>query len=206
MTGSRPVPPACDSTQTDSAKPARSRWPRVKRALRIAERYFAITGILLTLYLACFESSRMISGSMAPTLEGDGKKDSDVVLIEKVSYWFRNPRRWELVAFTTRDHLQVMKRTVGLPGEIIQLERDGTLRVNGDPIAQPASIAGLKYLCFGNLAEGATARCGDGFFMLGDDSADSVDSRFDGPLDRERIRGRPWLIIWPPSRIRFVNP
>ena len=30
--------------------------------------------------------------------------------------------------------------------------------------------------------------------------------RFDGPVDRERIRGRPWLIIWPPSRIRFLNP
>jgi signal peptidase I len=172
----------------------------------MAERFFAIIGILLTVYLTCFETSRIVSGSMTPTLKGDGRKDSDVVLTERISYWFRDPRRWELVAFETRDHLQVMKRTVGLPGENIQLERDGTLRVDGDPIVQPGAIAGLKYLCFGNLTEGATARCGDGFFMLGDDSADSVDSRFDGPLDRERIRGRPWLIVWPPSRIQFVNP
>lgn len=189
-----------------TATPRATRWPRIRRALRVAERLFAIVGVLLVVYLTCFETTTIASGSMAPTLKGEGGKDSDWVLTEKVTYRFRDPRRWELVAFDTRDFMHVMKRTAGLPGESLQLKRDGVLRVNGEPVAQPECLDGIRYLCFGYLGEGKTARCGDGFFMLGDDSADSVDSRFDGPLNRERIRGRPWLIIWPPSRIRFLNP
>ena len=50
------------------------------------------------------------------------------------------------------------------------------------------------------------AECGDGYFVLGDDTRDSQDSRFEGPVERRRIVGRVWLRIWPPRRIGWVNP
>lgn len=182
------------------------RWPKWRRIARLAERLLAVIGLILAVYLTCFETTQIVSGSMSPTLQGDFNQESDWILTEKLTYRFRDPHRWELVAFDTRDFMHVMKRTVGLPGERLQLECSGVLRVNGSSVEQPSILKGIQYLCFGRLAEGKETTCGEGFFVLGDNSQDSQDSRFDGPVERSRIRGRPWMIIWPPSRIRFVNP
>ena len=42
-------------------------------------------------------------------------------------------------------------------------------------------------------------------YVLGDDSKDSADSRYDGPVPPDIVRGRVWLIVWPPERISFVR-
>jgi len=44
------------------------------------------------------------------------------------------------------------------------------------------------------------------YHVLGDDTRDSQDSRFDGPIPTDQIKARAWLIVWPFSRIGFVNP
>jgi signal peptidase I len=180
----------------------------VKRLLRMMERAFAINGVFLLLYLACFDLSVISSPSMSPTLQGNGYMQGDRVLTEKVSLHFRKPRRWEVVTFINEEFgSQVMKRVVGLPGEWVALqETSQTLVVNGSPVARPASLAGMKYLAFGNMTKGANVKCGEGYFVLGDYSQDSQDSRWTGPIRREVIRGRAWLILWPPRRAGFVNP
>lgn len=97
------------------------------------------------------------------------------------------------------------KRVAGLPGETVAL-RDGGLVINDRAVPFPASLSLLRYYSFGRLAPGKSEACGTGYFLLGDDSKDSQDSRFEGPLPPERIEGRPWLIVWPFSRLGFVNP
>jgi signal peptidase I len=99
-----------------------------------------------------------------------------------------------------------MKRVVGLPGETVALRDTATILINGRPIDRPASLQSLKYYSFGAFQAGRTAECGSGYFVLGDDSKDSQDSRYTGPLDLHQIKGRAWLRVWPLSRIGFVNP
>ena len=81
----------------------------------------------------------------------------------------------------------------------IQHARDGAARQN----------AGLRF----NLTTNGTHISGDrtftatnGFYVLGDDSKDSQDSRFEGTIAPQKILGRAWCVVWPISRMRWVNP
>jgi signal peptidase I len=176
-----------------------------KRLPRLIEHGFALVGAVLLLYMLAFDLSVMVSPSMSPTLRGEGLADGDWVLTEKLAYRVRRPRRWEVVTFFTREHQQRMKRVVGLPGETVALV-DEELVIDGTAVPRPACLASLKYYAWGHLSRRRTVACGDGYFVLGDDSKDSQDSRYEGPLDRSAIVGRAWLVVWPPKRIGFVNP
>ena len=99
----------------------------------------------------------------------------------------------------------VMKRVVALPGEKIRLEKMRPV-INDKKVILPDSLAFLKYYSYGSLHYKREVECRDGYFVLGDFSKDSEDSRFEGLLKKSRISGRPFMIIWPWSRIGFVNP
>ena len=189
---------------------SKQRWwpqfgPRTRQVFKGIEHFLATVGLFTIVYHTCFELSVVVSGSMAPTLRGTNVKDGDWVLAEKISYWFRRPARWEIVAYQSELGLQVMKRVVGLPGETVQMYDRKELRINEQPAEFPANIPRIPYLAYGNLADGKPVPCGDGYYVLGDDTRDSDDSRFNGPVSGERIRGRSWLIVWPLSRIGFVR-
>ncbi len=191
------------SKSTTASASARA-TPR-RLILRLLERIFAILGLLFVTYHSCFHLSVLSSGSMSPTLRGESLFHGDTVLTEKVSFWFRKPHRWEVVLFFDEMGVQVMKRVVGLPGETISLKDTSTVLINGQPTPRPSSMQWLKYYAYGLLTGGKAVPCNDGYFVLGDDSRDSEDSRYTGPLRRDQIKGRAWLIVWPPSRIRFIN-
>jgi signal peptidase I len=153
-----------------------------------------------------FDLSVVVSGSMAPALRGTSREDGEWVLLEKVSYWLRPPRRWEVVSFIDEEfNIQVMKRVVGLPGETVSL-RDDRLHIDGEAVPVPEPLRHLKYMESGNLRRGRSVACGDGYYVLGDDTMDSEDSRFTGPIKTSSIRGRAWLVVSPLSAARFVNP
>ena len=113
--------------------------------------------------------------------------------------------RWEVVNFRSTDGQLVAKRVVGLPGEVISLSEQRPV-INGSIVPFPRQLEFLEYYAFGKLSRGREVSCGDGYFVLGDWSNDSADSRYDGPVPIDRIRGRAWLIVWPPSRFGFVGP
>ena len=110
-----------------------------------------------------------------------------------------------MVTFLTDRREQRMKRVVGLPGETVALAQ-GEVVINGAAAPRPASLPSLRYYAYGQFHRGGTAECGDGYYVLGDDSRDSQDSRYEGPLAPKAIVGRAWLVVWPPGRIGFVNP
>lgn len=176
-----------------------------RRAFRIAEHVFALIGVLAVVFHLFFELSVVVSGSMSPTLRGESVEEGDWVLAETITYGLRGPRRWELVAFHNSEGLPVMKRVAGLPGERVAL-KDGVVIANDTPVARPRSLEGVSYLACGRLRGGRNVSCGEGYFLLGDDSRDSWDSRFEGPVAPGRIDSRPLVRVWPPSRIGFVNP
>jgi len=183
---------------------SKARW-LLGRVGRHVERLLAIIGALFIAYHLTLHVSVISSGSMSPTLQGDGPDNGDWVLMETVSYRLRRPRRWEVVAFRDYEGRGLMKRAVGLPGESVSM-KDGVVMIDGEAVKRPAGIESLKYYAFGNLMRGRKIPCGKGYYVLGDDSRDSNDSRFEGPVQPDRILGRAWLIVWPPDRIGFVNP
>lgn len=195
------------STQTPTAQTPTAAPPRrlIHRLFAALRNLLACFGLMCLVYFFSFDLSPVVSDSMAPTLKGDGKPGSDWLLSEKWSYRFRAPRRWEVVYFLTSDHLLVAKRVAGLPGEKISL-KDKKIFINGAETPFPPSTGFLTYYAFGNLHGGKEVDCGPGYFLLGDDSRDSQDSRFEGPVSPAQIRGRACLRVWPWHRVGFISP
>ena len=172
--------------------------------MRWAERLLALIGLCFILYHLGFELTVMTSDSMAPTLRGNAYENGDRILVEKVSGWFRKPRRWEIYFFYDAEGTPVAKRIVGLPGEKISIQRK-RIYINGAEIQVPEPLRFLKFYPLGNLTRGREFDCGSRYFVLGDDSRDSYDSRFLGVVERSRFRGRVWCILAPRSRSGFVH-
>lgn len=179
--------------------------PGVRRVARWVERGFAVFGVSCLVWFVGFDLSTIVSGSMSPTLQGTSFDNGDWVLTEKFTYWFRRPRRWEVVTFRNAMGVRVMKRVVGLPGETVRQERRLPIEINGQPVMMPEHLKNLHYIPYGNLAGGKPVECGDGYYLLGDDTRDSDDSRFEGPVRPDRIMGHAWLIVHPRPRMGFVN-
>ncbi len=210
--GARAMPPSAVSRDTSSGpgsssdqKGVRSWWRNRRACLRRLEHFFAGLGVFFLTYFAFFNVSRVASPSMAPTLRGTNVTNGDVVLAEKVTYRFREPRRWEIVAFLNIHGNQVMKRVVGFPGEEIAC-RDGRVVINDRALDPPPSLAHLRYMAAAHLSADRCKMVRGGYFVLGDNIRDSYDSRFEGPVPAESVTGRAWAILWPPRRMRLLVP
>lgn len=143
-------------------------------------------------------SFRTSTESMVPTI-GVG----DRTLVNKLAYAFGEPERGDIVVFgSANDEDQdFVKRVVGLPGDVVAIE-GGRLLVNGTPREEP-------YLadkpCVPSLPE--TCRFGPvrvpkgHAFVMGDNRTNSRDSRFFGPVPKDKLVGEAVFRFWPPGRV-----
>jgi signal peptidase I len=106
----------------------------------------AIFAVVMAMGLKVFavEAYQIPTGSMQPVLMGTTLLDPltrresgglhDRVLVDKVSYWFREPERWEVIVFRYPlvTHVNYVKRMVGMPDEQLLIQ-------NGDLFARPLS-------------------------------------------------------------------
>lgn len=156
------------------------------------------------------------SGSMVPTIE-----INDRVMVNKLAYRFSEPQRGEVVVFfnpnlpdrqesfpeavlrsvaeavgiRTRGADDLIKRIVAVGGDEVGA-RDGSLRINGDPVAE-------GYLPEDTLIEdfGPVAVPPDEVFVMGDNRDQSADSRLFGTVPTDEIIGEAVLRIWPLDRL-----
>ena len=112
---------------------------------------------MVLVFHAGLEVTYISSSSMSPTLNGPEKGRPDHLLIERLTYRVRSPRRWELVSFHNTDGILVAKRVVGLPGEVVSV-KDGNACIDGVPLSPPDELRFLYYLAEANLAHGQLAR------------------------------------------------
>ncbi|HET6175146.1 MAG TPA: signal peptidase I [Gaiellales bacterium] len=128
------------------------------------------------------------SESMEPTLS-----PGDHVLVEKLSYRFGSPRRGDLVVFRAPDGGSLaVKRVVGLGGDHVAIE-DGLLAVNGHLQREPyVDQSRVDSVYFGPVV----VPRGD-VFVMGDNRADSHDSRDYGGVPRRSLIGRVLVTLWP---------
>lgn len=123
-------------------------------------------------------------------------ENGDYLIIDEISYRFREPQRGEVVVFKyPKDPSQnFIKRVIGLPGETIEI-KDGQIKVyKGDEIKV---LDESKYLSLDTSGSLRAELKEDEYFVLGDNRPFSFDSRRFGVLPEDNIIGRVFLRAWP---------
>ncbi len=135
--------------------------------------------------------------SMEPNFE-----DREYLLIDEISYRFREPKRGEVVVFRyPKDPSQFfIKRVIGLPGESIHVA-DDRIAVNGQVIDESAYLAS-DVPTSGNVD---VTLGQDEYMVFGDNRMASLDSRIFGAVPRSDIVGKAWIRAWPFTRIAHFS-
>ena len=150
----------------------------------------AVAVLIATLFLPILQ----ISGdSMSPTLEHD-----EIVVLLKTKDFDRG----DLVGFYYQGKI-LLKRVIALPEDEVAIDADGNVYVNGELLEEP-------YVTDKDLGdcdlEFPYKVPGTGYFVLGDQRSNSVDSRNSviGAISQEDIIGKVFVRVWPLSEIGFV--
>ena len=149
----------------------------------------AVAVLIATLVLPVLQ----IEGtSMEPTLY-----NGDIVLLMKTNRFDRG----DLCGFTWNNKL-LIKRVIGVPGDWIEIDTDGTVYLNGEKLDEPY------------VEQKALGECDlefpyqvpqEQYFVIGDMRESSIDSRNTviGCIPKEQIVGKVFFRVWPFSRLRF---
>ena len=131
--------------------------------------------------------------SMEPNFES-----GDYLIIDEISYRFRDPQRGEVVVFKypKNPSQRYVKRIIGLPGETIEINNGEIMIFNQ---GEGKVLDELGYFSSFVSTSGNTLMVlgEDEYFVLGDNRAASYDSRRWGSLPEEYIVGRVFIRAWP---------
>ncbi|MGL5617389.1 MAG: signal peptidase I [Sarcina sp.] len=135
------------------------------------------------------------TGSMKPTVE-----PGDQIFVTRI-YSPKQITRGDIVVFEKpgEEHY-LLKRVIGLPGDTVDIKDNGDVYINGEKLNEP-------YVKFPE-AKGGVYQVPQGeYFMLGDNRADSNDSRYwkDPYIPFKDIVGKTWLRVYPFDRFGFLN-
>ncbi len=164
----------------------RTLWSTVSSLIVVA----AVAVIISTMLLPVL---RVTGTSMTPTLQND-----EVLLCNKLA----KPDRGDIIAFYYNNKI-LIKRVIGLPGDMIDLAEDGTFYVNGEALDEEY----VSELNRGETDQEYPISIGEGrFFIAGDNRAVSIDSRSTsiGCIAEENIIGKVVFRVLPLKSIGFM--
>ena len=134
--------------------------------------------------------------------------DGEYLVIDQLSYRFREPKRGEVVVFQyPQDHSEFfIKRIIGLPGEEVRIE-GGRITIRSSQYPEGIELSEAPYIP-SDIRTGGQVDVqleSDEYFVLGDNRPASSDSRSWGAVDRDEIIGRTWVRAWPLSRLGILR-
>ena len=181
-----------------------------------------IESIVIALAIAIFiqtfivQAFKIPSGSMIPTFEiGDRIFVNKFLYSARVPFvnWrlpildIKEPKRGDIIVFVSPEDPKkdFVKRLIAFGGEKVEI-RDGKILVNGHTLEEPV----FKNVYYYNAGDyGAQNKVitvpADSYFALGDNSANSRDSRYWGFIPRKNLVGRAMIIYWPLDRIKTMR-
>lgn len=168
------------------------RYRQTLRSMIYALIVVAAAAVLLaTLFLPVLQ----VSGtSMEPTLS-----DNDIIVLVKTGDF----ETGELVGFYYQNKL-LLKRVIGGPGDVIDIDDDGVVSVNGEVLDEP-------YVTEKSLGETDLTYPyqvpENRYFVMGDNRSTSIDSRSSviGCIEKDQIVGKVLLRIWPLNRLSLIQ-
>ena len=135
--------------------------------------------------------------SMEPTLT-----DGDSVVIQRLSYYFTDPKRYDVVVFPVNydsgstEKTYYIKRVIGLPGETVQII-DGSVYINNEKLTDDKYSS--TTINEAGIAENPLVLGENQYFVMGDNRNMSTDSRnsYVGLVNKNDIVGEAWICTWP---------
>lgn len=180
-----PSRPSVD--EIEGAIEERRRKRRLVRAVvSTVSGLLTLAAIVVLVATFLFPSLRIYGSSMAPTL-----REGEVVITRKSSAY----QTGEIIAFYYNNRVLV-KRVVCGPGEWFNMQRDGTVFVNGSKLEEPY----LDERGYGSCDLTLPYQVPDAqYFVMGDEREVSIDSRMAevGCVPEDRIVGRIFMRVWP---------
>jgi signal peptidase I len=165
------------------------------------------------------------TASMSPTIEGNMRRpdgtaiSGDHIFVEGYAYWFSKPQRGDIIVFEAKgiseDQRELyripqdefyIKRIVGIPGDVLSIQ-NRHLYNHGQILSQPTILTKLEFsdwrfpsqVYLANPTNDYIVPDGS-YFVVGDNTANSLDSRFYGAIPEKSIIGRVSKIYWPLNR------
>jgi len=139
--------------------------------------------------------------SMEPTLQ-----NGDNLIVDKITYRFNDPQRFDIIVFPFKykNDTFYIKRIIGLPGETVQITKDGKIYINEEELKEGY---GKEVMLDPGNAYTAITLGDNEYFVLGDNRNNSSDSRSTsvGLIHRDDIIGRAWVRIWPFSNFGVLK-
>ena len=154
-----------------------------------------VIALLLSRYVV--ERVRVHNHSMEHTLE-----EGDSVLIDKISYRFHDPERFDIIVFRQKSSgEELIKRVIGLPSETVQIV-DGKFIIDGEEIED---VSGPDAPEYAGIASVPVKLSVGEYFVVGDNRKESIDSRYEevGIVTSTRITGRMFMRILPLKKLSF---
>jgi signal peptidase I len=175
-----------------------------------------LIAVILALLIRAFiiQAFKIPSGSMIPTFEiGDRIFVSKFIYGARIPFTdirlpaVRQPARGDIVVFksTETPKKDFVKRLIAIDGETIEI-KDGNIYINGEITDEP-KVRSISYYNAGAYGkEGVPITIPkDSYYVLGDNSANSRDSRYWGFVPKRNLIGKAILIYWPIHRMRIIK-
>ena len=160
-----------------------------------------VVALILTLIIRTYvvQAFKIPSGSMRPTLV-----EGDKLFVNKFIYRFHSPERGDIVVFKYPEDPKkdFIKRLVAFEGETVEI-KDGHILINGNPLDKPEVFTKFYYYNhekYGGPNEKIKVPP-DSYYVLGDNSANSTDSRFWGFVPKKSMIGKAFVRWWPLDRL-----
>ena len=211
-----------------SRDPLARLFPGLPRGVRVTLDWILTIAGAILIVLALKEwvvnPYRIPSSSMEPTLNcakgpaspGCLGNSSDRVLACRICLDFGSPSRGDIVVFNTPTEAALkcgeggtfVKRVVGLPGETVHENDKGFISIKKPDTPEFVRLKEPYLPASNRLADsqhfGQTWTVPPGsYFMMGDNRAQSCDSRTWGAVPRDKLIGIVFFVYWPPDRISF---
>lgn len=157
--------------------------------------------LAVVLYLFIMTPHEVVGNSMHPTY-----KNGEYLMANKITYKVAEPQRGDVVIFKYSDTQDFIKRVIGIPGDSVMI-KDGDYYINGEKLNESDYLSDSVITNGGAyIHEGQSITVPDGqYFVSGDNRPNSSDSREFGPIAKERIKGKAWIVYFPFSEFRLVT-